>query len=275
MLDNKWITYLQQQKELKYTFLDIDKAELVERLLDNIGEHNAEVRDGLVYPNLAHLLFDNHFTESELAAYLHRLMGEEYLFFDLDNYIPYSVLTRSFSLLQLVILVAVHNRDNIISVRSIKSLYSRFLDYVNEETIYDGYDEQVGFIHTIAHSADMFHQLMKVEAFGEMEIKKMFNAILSKWKMDSYYFAHDEDERMVVALKAGLDRGVLDEAFVKRWIVSLSSFTKPESFPQRYYITNNIKNLLRSLYFAVLNEDKYQYIVDTIKTQLEAAVKLK
>ena len=53
MLEHKWILYLEQQKKQEYSFKDVDKAELVEVLLANIGDHNAHIRDELIYPNLA------------------------------------------------------------------------------------------------------------------------------------------------------------------------------------------------------------------------------
>jgi hypothetical protein len=274
MLSKEWIVYLEQQTKTDYAFPDVDKQELVKLLFEHIGDTNSHIRDDLVYPNLAHLLYDNHFTESELASYLHQLMGEEYLFFDLDNYIEYSSLIRSFSVLQLVILVGVHNRDNIIASRSIKSLYTRFIEYFQQEQILTGYDETVGFIHTIAHSADLFTQLMKVKSFGEMEIKTMMNAMTNKLKTSKYQFVHDEDERMVRAIRAGLDRQVLEPAFVKRWLESFSTYKKPDTFPKRYYINHNVKQTLRSLYFNLLSEDQYDYICETIKTLLKKNVTL-
>ena len=41
MLEHKWIVYLEQQKQEKFTFENVDKVELVEVLLANIGDHNA------------------------------------------------------------------------------------------------------------------------------------------------------------------------------------------------------------------------------------------
>ena len=66
MLEQKWIEFLEEQKTSEYSFKKVDKLELVQLLMENIGEHNGEIRDGLVYPNLAHLLYDKHLDESDL-----------------------------------------------------------------------------------------------------------------------------------------------------------------------------------------------------------------
>ena len=60
MLEQKWIDYLKKQKELKFTFEDVNKLELVHLLMENIGDLDGEIRDGLIYPCLAHLLYDKH-----------------------------------------------------------------------------------------------------------------------------------------------------------------------------------------------------------------------
>ena len=165
-------------------------------------------------------------------------------------------MTRSFSILQLVILVFVHKRDNIISKEKINEVLHLFLDYFDKETTYEGYKKEVGFLHSIAHSADLFLQFMTIEYFGEEELKKIFCVISQKFKLKSYYFQHDEDERMVKAIVEGLKRNLLSDKFLDNWLEELANYEKPSEYPDIYYITNNIKILLRSLYFAILDDEK-------------------
>lgn len=274
MLDQKTIDYLKKQKTSEFSFENKDKLELAHLLIKHIGEHDGELRDGLIYPNLAHLLYDKHLDETDLDQITKLLVSEEYLHFDLENYIEYSVLTRSFTLLQLAILVAVHNRDFIIHGKIIKDVYVKFLDYFAKEEDVRGYDETVGFMHSIAHSADLFAQLMKVELFRENEIKTMFKAITDKYKTDKLFFMYDEDERFVTAIMNGLNRGVLDQEFVEGWIGDFGNYRKPKQWPQAYFLTNNIKVFLRSLYFRVLEQEKYAYVAEKIKQVLKESVKL-
>lgn len=274
MLEQKWIDYLKKQKEEKYTFKDVDKLELTELLMKNIGDLDGEIRDFLIYPCLAHLLYDNHLKEPDLDRIAKELISEQYLFFDIENYVEYSVLTRSFTLLQLAILVAVHNRDHIIHGKIIREIFTRFLEYFDQEEDFRGFNEEVGWLHSIAHSADVFGQLMKVEAFYEQELKRMFTAITDKYQTEEFFFMYDEDERFVTAIMNGLERDILDQEFIEGWIDDFSNYKKPQQWPQAYYITNNIKVFLRSLYFRVLDQEKYAYLAEKIKTVLNDKVKL-
>jgi hypothetical protein len=228
-----------------------------------------------VYPNLAHLLYDKHLTEEQLTDIAQLLVSEKYLHFDIENYIELSVLTRSFTILQLAIIVFVHQRDNIIEQSVIEDLYDKFLDYFDQEENYLGYKEDIGWLHSIAHSADLFAQLMKVDWFTETQLKTMFKAISKKFKTKSFFFMYDEDERMIHAIMNGLERDLLDKEFIVNWVEDLGSYKKISEFPEAYYLTNNIKILLRSLYFRILDNEKYGYLEDKIKEVLKDKVKIR
>lgn len=274
MLDKEFLQFLSKQKETEYKYEDVNKLEVAHKLIENIGDLDPEVRDGLIYPCLAHLLHDKHFDESQLEEITRLLISYNYLLFDLDNDIEYSVLIRSFTLLQLVIIVFVHNRDNIISDELIKEILVVFLEYYDKEENLKGYQDNVGFMHSIAHSADLFAQLVKVEKFKEAELKVIFSVIAKKFKRKDYFFQHDEDERTVNAIHNALERDILDDEFLLEWVNALGSYPKVTDYPEAYNMTNNIKNLLRSLYFRVLDNEKYDFLSKEIAKVLKEKVKL-
>lgn len=274
MLDQKMIDYLKKQKETEYGFEKKDKLELAYLLMEHIGELDGKIRDELVYPNLAHLLFDKHLDETDLDEITKQLISEKFLFFDIEDYVEFSVLTRSFTVLQLAVLVAVHNRDHIIHGKIIKDLFAKFLHYFAQENDMRGFDKEVGFMHSIAHAADLFAQLMKVEAFYENEIKRMFSAITDKYQTKELFFMYDEDERFVTAIMNGLERDILDQEFIEGWIDDFANYRKPKEWPQAYFITNNVKVFLRSLYFRILGQEKYAYIARKIEQVLKEKVKI-
>ena len=274
MLEEKVIEYLKKQKETEYKFEDVDKLHFAHMLIENIGDLDPVVRDELIYPNLAHLLHDKHFNEEQLTEILHLLIGDEYLHFDLDNNIEFSVLIRSFTLLQLVILVDVHNRDNRIDEIDMRELLKSFIDYFQKEENLTGYDSEKGWLHSIAHSADLFAQLVKCEWVKERELKLIFKSITTKYKTKEYYFKHDEDERLINAIENGLERDILGEEFLTIWIEMFSRYEKIKEYPEAYHLTNNVKLFLRSLYFRLIYKDKYQFLTDKIKEVLKENVKL-
>ncbi|XFA98698.1 DUF2785 domain-containing protein [Candidatus Izemoplasma sp. B36] len=275
MLKKQTLEVLKKQKEEKFAFIDINKLELLNELIDNIGVEDSETRDGLIYPNLAHLLHDKHFDEDTLSTVLETLLDDKHLFYDIEDNIKNSVLTRSFTSLQLVILVYVHKRDNIISKDLIYKTFTTFLDYFDKEKHYEGYNDEVGWLHSIAHSADVFAQFLTIDYFKSNEIEKVFESVMKKFKTKEYYFSHNEDERLIVGIKKAIQRDILEEAYIIDYIERFSDFEKTQDYPEMFYIKNNIKNFLGTLYFSLIEEEKYENITNKIKEVMINKVKLR
>ncbi len=262
------ISYLESIKKSKFNFIDVDKKELLDLLMNHIGDENPYVRDDLVYEILAHLFYDQVLDENTLEDYILKLVSDDYLSFDLNNKHTNSVLKRSFSILQCVILVHVHIRDHIIDQKIILSVFDKFLTYFSKEDILTGYDINVGWIHTVAHSADLMKALMQVTWFDQTHLKKMFQAISVKMKNRKHFYAFNEDERMADALIVGLNRHLLTDEYVINWLNGFSQIDEEYHLPDDVIIKKNIKQLLRSLYFKCLKEPSLKTISETLESIL-------
>ncbi len=275
MLKESTLELLRNQKEESFKFTGIDKLELTNELLANIGDPDFETRDRLIYPCLAHLLYDKHFSEEELSSFFDVLTDENHLFYDIENDLLNSVLTRSFSSLQIVILLYVHKRDGIIDPKKIKAAFDKYLLYFEKEVHYEGYNEEVGWLHSMAHAADVFNQFFTIEYFTENEMKQAFDLIGQKFKQRHYYFIHDEDERLVIGMSKAIKRNLLSEEFLLNWIEAFSIYEKDGRYPEMYYITKNVRNLLRALYFSFFEEPEYKFLTDKIIDVLKRNVTLR
>lgn len=275
MLKKETIELLRTQREAKYTFENTHKLDLTYELINNIGDPNTEIRDDLIYPCLAHLLHDKHFDEEILTNILNIFMSDSHLFFDLENTIENSVLKRSFTSLQIVILIYLHRKEGVFSNKLIMNTLIKYIDYFNQEEHYEGYNEKVGWLHSIAHSADVFDQFFQIEHFTDKEYKIVLEAILLKIKQRHYQFSHEEDERMIIGIKKLILRNILDQEYLIDYINRFSQYEKNSNFPEMYCIKSNVKNFLRSLYFALLQEEKYQNLTEKIIQVLNDNVSLK
>lgn len=259
------VNLLKQIKEDKFIFNDeINKSQLAKDLLTSIGDHDSFIRDGLVYPTLANLLYYDNLPKEEIIEITRILISDKGMKFDMPNYYDFSVLTRSFSILTLVIIVYRQRNDKILPDELFNELYSEFLDYFQNETDFRGYVDEVGWAHSVAHSADLFKQFFKCNELGEKEFKIMFEHIKNRFMINTYVFISDEDERMVTAIVEGIYRNVLSKEFLIEWINSFKSFEKLAKFPEDYNVDINIRNLLRSLYFRLRGNTEYQYLLDVL-----------
>ncbi len=267
-MDKATINQLEKIKAQGFTYEGYDNNQLADKLLKHIGHPDSHIRDDLIYPCLAHLFHDKHLGERELADYLNVILDKNHLMYDMKNKYEHSVLTRSFSLLQLVVLIRVHRRDHIIDQATITYAFNRFLTYFHKETIFKGYADDVGWIHTIAHSADVMDEFMQVSRFKEDELKTMLEAVSEKMRRRNHIYAFNEDERMVVAIKSGLTRNILSEDYILDWIDRFASTPEITEIPDGVYLNNNIKHLLRSLYFSLINHRQYDWVTSHIQALL-------
>lgn len=268
-MENDFLMILHVIQKNNYDIKGYNAKDIIDKTLPLIGHHDPKFRDDLIYPVLAHLFHDKHLNEVDLENYLDLLISDDYLCYDLENKESYSALKRSFTVLQLVIICFVHRRDRIIKEDKINHLLKRFLDYYREESILTGYAPQVGWIHTIAHSADLFAQLLQIEHFKKKDIFNIFNAIQQKMMNDQHDFICNEDERSVVAIKKTLDLNRLSQDEIQSWLDGFIIKDKEMIYPNKMILQNNIKRFLRSLYFSLYKEEKYQEIIKHIEHVLE------
>lgn len=258
-----------------FTFEGVDTHELLQILLKHIGDPDPVIRDQLVYPTLAHLLHDQHLDRSVLLEVSKTLVGPKGLFLDLENENENSVLTRSFSMLQLVILVIVHRRDGLYDAPAFASLFDHVTDYLRQETVFDGYDPVKGWIHAIAHSADLLVQLAKTKELGAERAQCILDLAVQIFATTKTVFIHGEDQRMAKALQAVLDRAILDEDALLDWLESWRCLEYPAEYPDILYFKHNLQSLLGSLYFNLADEKSLPRFSQALKETISGIEKRK
>ncbi len=151
-------------------------------------------------------------------------------------------------------------------------MYTQFMLYFQKEKIYTGYDIEVGWIHTIAHSADVIDEFVQISWFKEPELTQLFKAISKKMKQPNHVFNFNEDERMARALAHGINRHILSKTYIKAWMDSCIPLKDTDNILSTIYLKKNTKQLLRSLYFLLLDDTQYEELTNYIKTTLISAL---
>jgi len=269
MLSKETITLLEEIIEQQFDFSSCDAIQLTYQLIENIGDKNSHIRDRLIYPVLAHLLHDDVLEKEELQKIAALLMSDKYLFYDMDNQVEDSVLKRSFTVLQLVILFYKHRKDGILEEEFFTESVKRVITYYMNETDYRGYNEEVGFLHSNAHGADLFAQIVQHQEVKMETLEVILEVIKDKFKILEYMFVHDEDERSVTVLEHAIKRNVLSEEFLVEYIRNFGRFEKGKLYPLVYHIVRNVKCFLRSLYFRFIDDESYLFLTNEIKTVLK------
>jgi hypothetical protein len=182
---------------------------------------------------------------ARLSANLRRGLGEQ----GTD-----SVLLRSFSALDLSVLAAVEIVDPALDEAGYRQLLDDALGYLRDERDLRGLDPRVGWIHAIAHTADLLKFLARDARFTRADQARLLDAAWSKLTAGGTpVLTHAEDERLAAALAAVARRADFDPASLGPWLARFLAlekqvWEKAPPDPARLAASQNARNLLRSFY---------------------------
>jgi hypothetical protein len=242
-------------------------------MMPHIGSIDSELRDDLIYSCLATWILDERelFAEEQLKDLLHIVLDEEHLYYHLGENDTDSVFTRSFSMLLLPLLLIAHRRRPYLTHDELQGVKAKILAYIGREKDLRGYveEEDKGWAHAIAHSADALDDLAQCKELDGDDLKDILNTIRKMVAVSDIVYNFEEDERLAIPVFAVLGRKQLKEADVVEWLDSFVPLAKEmEPFPAAYRQALNIKNFLRSLYFRARKPEAVELIGEQSATNL-------
>ena len=251
-------------REIEYKIPEnINPFELSLNMMEYIGDLDGEFRDDLVYLTLAHFIVEDKLTKDEVKKIIDMLLSEDYLFYKIGE-INDSVFKRTFSMLQLPVILYKHMEDNFLSKEEVELILDKVIEYFDKEEDLRGYVEEKGWAHGIAHGADALGQLVKCKELEYDSLKKILNLVKEKMQINNYVYVNEEDERMATALMGLFERKIINEDEIVEWIKGFSSFNKEVKFPKDLKINLNTKNFLRCLYFKIFENEEYKILANEI-----------
>lgn len=242
-------------------------------MLKYIGDSDPELRDELIY-----LTFNNwieekgYFSDDELKDLLNTILGEDYIFYNIGSEDDDSVLKRSFSILLVDPILMRHSKNEFLNKEMILRTKDCLIRYFEEEKDLRDYDKEKGWIHTTAHAADGLYALIRCKETTEDICRDVMTTIENKMLEGKEVFRSEEDERIVTVIYQGIiSKKLLSDQYICDWIRGFSKVDNIKDNLTRYKASVNIKNLIRSLYFRLLNLGNNEEISKTI-VELEKKV---
>ncbi|MGV3466265.1 MAG: DUF2785 domain-containing protein [Heyndrickxia sp.] len=239
--------------------MKLNQDELIENMLRHIGDTDPELRDDLIYFTFSRLVENKLMEYKLMEKILETCIGRDYLFFHIGEEESDSVFTRSFSALAAQLILNQDIKENFLSQLLAKdTIQSSFL-YLNQEKDVRGYVKEKGWAHSIAHGADLLMTAISHPLFSFKHIPRALEAVRSCLFKDECY-KDDEDERLIFAVEALLDKGMSDE-ILEDWISSIShsldKLFNIDGYSLDFYRNKtNSMNFLKSLYFRLGFRDK-------------------
>jgi hypothetical protein len=240
--------------------------ELTPALIELLGSPDPELRDEVAYMALVTWVTKLQlYSPDELRSLANTL--RDGLYDQLIENPANSVLRRSFSALGLSILAYHDLTASFWSEDEVHALVGTACDYLLAEQDVRGYLNGIGWLHAVAHTADLFKFLARNPKSDDGDHLRMLNAMADRlMKPLAYVYIHDEDERLTQAVADILKRRTLSDIVISGWLERIRDWKQEhansDAFdPLIHAPYMNLKTFVRSVYLMlqVLAQHDEQY----------------
>lgn len=253
-------------------------SQLLPELLENLGSLDAELRDDLSLFILASWLEGNKYSPMEMRAMVAPLKAN--LKHGLGESGTDSVFRRTFSAITLAELVHVDNKGAYLTREEVHEILDAGLEYLLAERDLRGYVPAKGWAHALAHTADLLMVLARSVHCEKNELQRILNAVSAQLvNSGQTHYTHDEDERLVNAIVAILNRDIVEAQTLADWVESLSQ-AKTEGWKDAYQdpstnrARHNVKTFLRSLHYRLTKIETPPPNCDSLLVSLREGLKV-
>jgi hypothetical protein len=213
--------------------------DLLDELLDAMCSPDPALRDEQVYPVLTAWIVGGHL-DGQLSALGQRVTG---------LLAHPQIQARTFAALILAALVHRDTAAALVDTETLAGWTDRFAQWWLAETDLRGWDDQLGWLHAMAHGADVIGELGLSPRLGGDDLAGLLNLACTRLLTPTgYVFAHQEDDRVALALATVLTRPELPAAAATGWLAPVRrSFEASGPGPVPPSAANTMRTL-RSLY---------------------------
>jgi hypothetical protein len=261
-------TLLRNIKDNKYAVPEgVNPYKLSLEMMDYIGDIDGELRNDLICYVLLEWIVTDVLTHEEAHDIFVIALDEKHIFNGLGE-IGDMVFDRTFSVEVAACIMYKHRK--LLSDSDILSAFSKVLKFFNEDKDVRGFVEGKSWAHGAAHGADALLELAQCQVIGYEGLKEILDSIHKKININYYGYINNEDERMISAIKAVLERDIIPVEEIEEWIRSFGNIKKTGYIlPDDLFIEHNVTLFLKSLYFRLVDNAKYEQIAKKVKEVLK------
>lgn len=228
---------------------------MLDSLTALLGSSDPVLRDDVAYSTLANWIYRQRVVSVEERR---RLLGlwQANLRVGIGETGTPTVLRRSFSALALGTLVILDNEAPYLDRPEFDALLRSALAYLRDERDVRGFDSTLGWMHAVAHTADLLKFLARSRHLTRDEQGLLLQGIADAMIRLETPLVNGEDERLARAVLSIAARPDLDDAALAAFLKRVAPQRRPEA-PTVATLANdgNRRDLLVSL-FTVLSTDR-------------------
>ena len=239
--------------------------DFVTLMLEYIGDPDPQLRDNLIYSTFYKWMIDsNKFTNEELRKLLSILIDEQHLLYHIGNEGDLTVLTRSFSVLPIALILQQHLKEPLLTLTDFDSVKNALLLYYRQEKDLRGFSAVEGWAHSAAHGADALEELIQCPESDLSLQLEVLDAIKGMLHNGICIFCDEEDERIASIVDTMIVKKLIPYKEITDWLIGLADCAEWKRTRDQRIALINSKNFMRSLYF------RREY--DSINNHIAAAI---
>ena len=233
---------------------------LTEVLFGYLGSTDPELRDEIAYIVYANWLKRQMVSSDDVKLHVGKLLA------NLEQGVGESesdtVFLRAFSVLLLAEIVHNDNKKPLLERGDVRKIFERGIWYLGAEKDPRGYVPVKGWAHALAHTADLMLVLARNRHIDGGELWSMLATISNKIvHPTNHVYIHGEEERLASAVVEILRRDLISLNQLEIWARSVrqpdgKDWAGALIDEERNRAFHNTRNLLRSIYFALIQEDE-------------------
>ncbi|WML46368.1 DUF2785 domain-containing protein [Neobacillus sp. PS3-40] len=251
-----------------------DLNNLIERMLDNIGSIDPELRDTLIFNTYGKLIVEDYLTDNQMEHIIE--VCRKNLFLGIEERESDLVFTRSFSALVIGLILQKDRQRPFLPEEIVLKTIEGSIKYLNLEKDVRGYVEGKGWAHSIAHGADLLAEAVRHPSFNNglfFECLEVIKLCLFKETTTKTPFVDDEEERLIFVLEALIGKGITQNE-LGNWILEVSDTLQDLKRKEGYSLNffwkkSNVITFLRGLYFRLLHKGEYSELRKSITDILQ------
>jgi hypothetical protein len=259
-------------KELLLTMTDdnnvvpqeVKPYELAMEMMEYIGDPDPELRDDLILSKLSEWIIDKTLSTKEMNNLLSVALNDKHLLNGLGEYSD-TVFSRTFSVLVIATIIYRHRNESFLSQDDLQEAFRKVLTFYNEDKDVRGYIIDKGWAHGAAHGADALDEFARCEEISSDGLFLILDSIYNKINIGHYGYIHFEEERMITAVKAVLERKVISAEKIEAWIRSFETIEKTDIYQEDSVRMFNVDTFLKSLYFRLIDISEYGHFASIVK----------
>jgi len=244
---------------------DYAAAQLAPALISCLGSENSELRDSIGYELFSYWLRNDALPRQSKIDLLHVLAlnmqqgGDE------------QALNRSFSALVVSELLRADNLSNFINDAERLRLLQTTLNALVAETDYRGLVEDIGWVHPVAHQADVLWRFALHSSLSTEQTRIILEGVRNKVATTTAGYVFNEGDRLARPVSTLILRSVLPPSDFINWLGSFEAPTEGGNWLDSYFSIQGMYELHNTKLFlhALSDQLRTQGVDEGIRNKLD------